>query len=62
MNSLYGLIEFTTMSFIVILTYLGIHTLTKKVKPITRFLISMFLGIFGYVIAKSLIILFMNGM
>lgn len=61
MDTLYGLIEFTTMSFIVILTYLGIHTLTKKVKPITRFLISMFIGIFGYIIAKSLIILFLNG-
>jgi len=61
MNSLYGLIEFTTISFIVILTYLGIHTLTKKVKPITKFLVSMFLGIFAYIIAKSLIILFLAG-
>ena len=50
--SIFPIIEFTSVSVIVIVTYLGLHGLFTHLKPATKMLLSMFLGTCAYTVGK----------
>lgn len=52
----FPVVEFASLSFVIILTYLGIHTAFGKIKPSVKMLISMFLGITAYYLAKLFLV------
>ena len=51
-SPLLTIIEFFTIAFIVIITYIAIHNMMGHAKPATKMLISMFLGSLAYTLGK----------
>lgn len=50
------IVEFAAISFVIIATYLALHTLSSEVKPALKVLSAMFIGTSAYMIGKVFVL------
>lgn len=60
-SSLLPVIEFTSISIVVIATYLGVHVAFARIKPANKVLISMFMGVTAYSLGKFVLVFLFSG-
>lgn len=60
-SSLLPVIEFTSISIVVIATYLGVHAAFTRIKPANKVLISMFMGVTAYSLGKLVLVFLLTG-
>jgi hypothetical protein len=51
--------EFAAITFVCTLTYLGVHSAFFSVKPAMKAVLSMFLGVTAYSLAKFVLVIFL---